>query len=197
MVDNTTSGYSDLGSYTHLLTDFAYNVKLVYDGGDKKAVTEQGKLIQNIETNTIIPAIQSATNACALDISMNINGIAGNTPGNALSKLLANNKKLEAYYKNVALGFPNSSETDPTLVPIFQEIQQNYSPEVTASCNSTSGYEELSTKFMKSWEKMTTGIDASNQNWKDAIALFRGENTQSADYFALQKRLFAGELARQ
>ncbi len=174
-----------------------YNVKLVYDGGDKKAVIEQGKLIQSMETNIIIPAIQSAANACALDVSMSMPGIKGNSPGSALSQLLGNNKKLESYYKNVALGFPNSSETDPDLVPLFQEIQQNYSPEITASCSSTSGYQELSTKLMKSWEKMTTGIDKSNDNWKQAIALFRGENTQSADYFSLQQRLLAGELARQ
>ena len=196
-IDNNTPGLSEAGTYTHLLDDFLYNVVNVAKWNGKQTVMNHGKLIRNLETGTILPALQSAGNACALDVSMKIEWISGDTPESALSILLIQNKKLEDYYKKVVLGFPNTSESDPTLRKIFDEIRDNYSPEKTISCNSTSGFDEISTKFQKSIEKSSAIVDSSSNSWKEAIALFRWENTQSAEYFALQRRLLANELARQ
>lgn len=136
-------------------------------------VTAHGNLIRNLETNTILPALQSVGNACALDIPMNIDGISGNTPESALTNMLINNKKLEDYFKKVVLGYPNTSESDETLRKLFDEIRDNYSPEKTLSCNSTSGLDELTTKFQKGIEKSSTAVENSKDNWKEAIALFR------------------------
>lgn len=175
-IEMNTPGYSDAGSYSHLITDFAYQVKSIAQGGGSRAVMAHGNLIRNLEVNTILPAIQSAASACALDVPFGtpIEGITGNTPEEALANLLKANKNLEAYYKNVVVSETLSTDIYQTLSdPLSIEIRENYIPTATASCASPSGTKEIITEKMKKIEQNAVKTFTQNDDWKTAIRLFR------------------------
>lgn len=190
-VDSQTSGW------WWIVQDFEYSILLTARWESRWPVTTHATLIRNLETQTLVPALKNVAAACALDGLMP----NGKTPEEELSNLLANNRSLETFYKNVALGDP----TLPQWLTEYQEklyldIQKNYSPEVTASCKgseSIDSIEELMTKIQERLQGQATKTNNKQNDWEEALALFAGKWTSTKKYQDLQRRLLSAELARQ
>lgn len=181
----------------NLFDDFQYSILLTAEGNSRGPVIAQGKLIRNLETNTLIPGLKSIASACALDVTMP----DGRTPEEAMGALILANRALEAYYKWVALGnarIPDGLE--PSMQSLYENIRDNYSPEKTASCKADAGVdsmEDLMKKIMDRIWQAGKKTEWSQNSWEEAIALFQGKWAETDKYKNLQMKLLATELSRQ
>ena len=75
----------------------------------------------------------------------------GSTPDIELSRIIRTNRALFSYYQEVAIGNPTlPNDIEANLLPLYREIQANYSPAATATCVAASGvktFEDLMKKI--------------------------------------------------
>lgn len=84
------------------VTDFQYNITLAFNGESRDPVMRQGQVLRQLELN-IIEALKSASYKCILDVKMS-GKYSEFTPELLLSSTLTTNKKIESYFKQVAIG---------------------------------------------------------------------------------------------
>ncbi len=175
-------------AFPNLIQDFQYNILLVANGDSRAPVRDQGIVLRNLETS-IINTLKSVSSVCALGVSYQ-----DGTFESALTAMLMKNKKVESYFKSVAVG--DTRNIDNINASLAWEIAANYTPEMTKSCKDTSNIADNVGKLLERIQNFGKKTEDSDKNWKEAIALFRwGSNTQN--YNNLQKSLLNNELSRQ
>ena len=177
-----------------ITTDFLYNIKTSFDGTAREGVIRQWQVIHDLE-DRISSTIKMVASTCNLDTP--VPTIDGRPARSILKDLLIYNRKLEYYFKTVAVGsisYPDGVSSDDTL---FVTIASNYSPWATSSCKNEFGFEEIVSKLSKEIDKNWKFNGSALDGWKKAITLFGGENSNTLEYQELQKKLLTQELARQ
>ena len=180
-----------------LFTDFQYRVLLVAGWESRWPVLNQGVIIQWLEGAPIITSLKNASSTCTLDTVMP----GGSTPKIELSRIIRTNRALFAYYQDVAIGNPTLPDgIETSLLPLYKEIQANYSPDATATCVAASGvktFEDLMKKIQDRLGQKWAQTAKAKDSWQEARDLLSGNPKNITKYKQLQERLLATELARQ
>jgi hypothetical protein len=184
--------------YGGLITDFNYNVMVVAWGNSKGPVVNQGKILENIESGRIVPAIRAVAWACALEQRDEKTGLI---LGEELSNMIESHRSLVEHYKSVVVG----NKTLPDGLSdgsknLYNEILMNYSPESTATCKWdawVSNIQDVMTKIAERMQRWAKKTNDTENDWQKAIKLFSGKWAKTQEYADLQRRLLSTELARQ
>jgi hypothetical protein len=93
-------------------------------------VTDHGKLLRNLEAEAT-RTLQSIASICGLDAPT-----PSGTPQSRISTIIENNRKIEAYYWQVALGngYNDQPEGMASYSGVLNAIKNNYNYESTRSC---------------------------------------------------------------
>lgn len=177
----------------NVVQDFQYMVTLAANGESISPVMRDGEIFRQIEVQ-IQNALKKAVNTCTLDTPLN----GGVSIKDTLGQLLQHNRKVEDYYKSVALGNPvPPSDMSPADSELYADLAGYYSKEATKACKNQYDFETLQATFMSGVVQAGKKAEKGLTNWKEAIDLFAGRNTSSTKYKELQTRLMTAELARQ
>ncbi len=177
----------------NVVQDFEYMVTLAANGESISPVMRDGDIFRQIEVQ-IQNSLKKSVNTCTLDSDMG-NGVS---PKGILSQLLQQNRKIEDYYKSVALGNPTPpTNMNPADASLYADLAGYYSKEATKSCKNQYDWESLQSMFMTKLAQAGKKTSNGLTNWKEAIDLFAGRDTSSTKYKALQARVMTAELARQ
>lgn len=168
-----------------VVADFAYNISSIVAVNTPSMVFEHGRLLYTLEKNTLLPALDILASRCQLDGQAEQEMIA----------LLTINKDMQDYFKWVVAGTKwKAGDTDRTKQAIFD----SYAPEKMAKCKKNT---DISVMLQKMQEKIGwfgSDIDEATKNWKEAIALFQWETTNTTKtYVDIQRQLLQKELERQ
>lgn len=125
----------------------------------------------------------------------------GETPEQAMQRILLINRNLESYYKNIALGNTRQPDIQSNeMKALYDEIRDNYSPHATASCKGdgeVGTLEDLMSKIQNRLGQKAKKTENSQNAWNEALDLFAGKGTNTLKYQALQQKLLSAELSRQ
>lgn len=139
--------------------------------------------------------LRASANSCGLEVMV---PDLKNNVESAIVGLLARNRRIEDYYKKVAIGNSSlPSGLDSADSALFTEIGTNYHRDATSQCTNTTPYESLSASGLQAIAMKGKYNQSSLDEWKKAIDLITGKNSNSREYQALQARLLSAELSRQ
>ena len=181
-----------------LLTDFKYTIMVTSEWNSKWPVVNQGKILENIETNQFVPAVKNIVWACALD---EVDPSTGLSPRVALSNMLEAHRSIVAYYKAVVVWekrIPTGIEWE--MQSLLREILSNYNPETTATCKADAwvgNIQDIMQKIQKRLQGSAKKTNDTQDDWGEAVDLLLGKWSNTKKYADLQKRLLSTELARQ
>ena len=181
-----------------LLTDFKYTIMVTSEWNSKWPVVNQGKILENIETNQFVPAVKNIVWACALD---EVDPSTGLSPRVALSNMLEAHRSIVAYYKAVVVWekrIPTGIEWE--MESLLREILSNYNPETTATCKADAwvgNIQDIMQKIQKRLQGSAKKTNDTQDDWGEAVDLLLGKWSNTKKYADLQKRLLSTELARQ
>ena len=111
----------------NVVQDFEYMVTLAANGESISPVMRDGDIFRQIEVQ-IQNSLKKSVNTCTLDSDMG-NGVS---PKSILSQLLQQNRRIEDYYKAVALGNPTPpTNMSPADSELYADLASNYSKDAT------------------------------------------------------------------
>lgn len=143
----------------------------------------------------ITSTLRTVANTCNLDTP--VADMENQTAESILAEMLARNRRIEKYFKSAAVGeiqLPDG--TNELDRPIYEAIASSYTPSMTSGCKNQYEFEEITAKFQEAVDFNFTKIGNSFDSWKKAIAIFRGNISQSEEQ-EMKTRLLRQELGKQ
>lgn len=134
--------FLEIPIFDNVFLDFAYNIRLAFNGETRAPVTRDGLLFNQIEKK-ITASLAVATGKCNLSDEVK----------SGFTSLLKENHVLENIYKQAALGTPAvPTGLSPDNILVADAINIGYIPTATASCNDQNGTQDPIAKLEKAIE---------------------------------------------